>query len=52
MKRLLIKLGFHGVRHEVARIQRELRQYSKATMVHYYFYQGAHGADLNHWRMK
>lgn len=52
MKRLLIKLGFHGKAHDKARIQRELRGYAKDTMVEYMFWQGAHGAELNRWRMK
>jgi hypothetical protein len=52
LKRLMIKLGVHGKQHEVAKIQRELREYTNHTMAHYMFWQGEHGAELNRWRMK
>ena len=42
-----LRVGDNGVG-----IRRDLRAYSKTTMVHYWFYQGEHGADLNHWRIK
>lgn len=52
IKRALIKLGVHGRRHEVVRIQRELRQHARMALLQHCFWQGTHGADLNHWRMK
>jgi hypothetical protein len=47
LKRLMIKLGVHGKQHEVAKIQRELRNYTKSTMAQYMFWQGEMGHALN-----
>lgn len=53
MRRLLVKMGFHGVCHMRAKIWRDIRTANRASMAQYWFYQGEHGADMNQqWRMK